>query len=539
MSFDPALGSIIDQMRANLHAVGIQATESDLQGIAEKGFLQRVVAFEQLSTAQVSDTLPDYLASWEAPDQQPISDLALPHSSVAEQRVAAPSQQQLQFATIGEIAPLIRTRQVRPTELLEQLLTTISAEDSERHAFQLVLSERARAQATQAEQELASGTYRGPLHGIPIALKDLIALAGHPTTAGSRILADWVPTQHATAATLLEQAGAVIVGKARMSEFAYSPGSNNGHYGSTPNPFDDTRDAGGSSSGSAVAVATGSAYAALGSDTGGSIRIPAAFCGVVGLKPTFGRCSLHGVVPLAWSLDHLGPLTRSVGDAALLLNRLAGHDPQDARTRPNGGFALPNDLDAGVKGMRIGVLRSDGTQAPLATPEVLRAWHASLADLEAAGAELIAIDLPEFDALRIVCSAIMAQEAAAYHLPWLQTRLADYADFMRQRILAAFAYGPGALIRAQQLRASLRQRCSTLFASIDLLSTPTHPDRPPALGTPGLTSFTNPLNLLGWPAIAVPIGKDAGGLPMSIQLIAKPWGEARLLRAARAVELTR
>ncbi len=521
----------IDQLRTNLRDSGITVPESDIQGIVEKGFLSRLPTFEQIVERAPADGLPDYLAGWIEPRPADSPRPADPPGRAPAPAAGVP----LHYATVAEVGALLRTRQLSPVELAEQTLDRIAQGDLKIGAYQLVLTGRMRESARRAEREIAAGNYRGPLHGVPVAIKDLLDLAGTPTTAGSKILAGRIADRDATAVERLEAAGAVIVGKTRLSEFAYSPGSNNWHYGPTRNPWNLECDTGGSSSGSAAAVAAGLAYAALGSDTGGSIRIPASLCGVVGLKPTFGRISLHGAVPLAWSLDHLGPLTRSVADATLLLETLAGEDSRDARTRGARPF-VAGDLDAGVAGLRIGVLGDDGSGAPLGTDEALAAWRAGLAAIERAGAQLVPLDLPELESLRWLNGALLAMEASAYHLPWLRERLDDYGEFPRQRLLAAFVYPPTAFVRAQQARAALRERCATIFGRVDLLSTPTQPDGAPPLGTPAWTTFTGPFNILGWPAISVPAGLTAGGLPLGLQLVGKSWDEATVLRAAQAVE---
>ncbi|HTE84766.1 MAG TPA: amidase, partial [Dehalococcoidia bacterium] len=384
------------------------------------------------------------------------------------------------------------------------------------------------------EREIAAGNYRGPLHGIPVAVKDLLAMSGTVTTAGSKILSAWQSNFDSAGVERLKAAGAIIVGKTRMPEFAYSPGSNNPHYGPTANPWNLEHDTGGSSSGSAAAVADGLVFAALGSDTGGSIRIPASLCGLVGLKPTFGRLSLHGAVSLAWSLDHLGPLARSVADATLLLEALDGYDRRDARTRQLNAPSL--GIERGVRGVRIGVLENDGTGIPLGNADALAAWRAGLATLERNGASLVKVDLPEMRDLRVVNGAIIGVEAGAYHEAWLRERLHDYGEFARQRLLTSYAYGPGALIRAQQARAEIRRSFDAIFERVDLLSTPTMPYGAPALGTPGATVFTSPFNALGWPAISVPAGLTADRLPLGLQLTGRPWDEATVLRAAYAIE---
>ena len=515
---------VIEQLRGNLRAAGVPVAEADIQGIVEKGFLSRLADIERVIAQAPIDVVPDYLAEWGVGGDEQHQPSPM---DAAIQRHASP---------ITMIAAQLRARQISPVELTEQTLSRIAERDPELNAFQLVMADSARAAAQRAEHEIAAGEYRGPLHGVPVAVKDLLAITGTLTTAGSKILADNRTDFDAAAVERLAAAGAVIIGKTRLSEFAYSPGSNNAHYGPTRNPRNPERDTGGSSSGSAAAVGAELVYAAIGSDTGGSIRIPASLCGIVGLKPTFGRISLYGVLPLAWSLDHLGPLTRSVADAALLLETLSGYDPRDPRTRQNVPPPTPPDLDAGVRGLRIGVLGDDGSGGKLGSDAAIAAWRQGLTALEQGGAELVHIDLPEMEPLRLLNSAILAMEASAYHQPNLRARLDDYGEFMRQRILAAFAYDPRAFVRAQQARAVLRRRCAAIFAQIDLLSTPSQPDVAPPLGSLGALTFTAPFNILGWPAISVPAGTSADGLPFGLQLVGKPWDEATVLRAARVVE---
>lgn len=539
----------LSRLRANLQAAGIAATEADLAGIAEKGFLNRLADFERITAEVASDGLPDYLdfgqdGSQEA-EEDPSSVVGRPPSMVGADSVVAdpssvvgrpPSSPLAGDDTLLGVAAQIRAGAASPVELTRRALERIAEGDGRLNAFQLVLAEQALAEAQRAEAEIRAGAYRGPLHGVPVAAKDLLDIAGQPTAAGSKIRAGVIAAEDATAVARLRAAGAVVLGKTRMSEFAYSPGSNNAHYGPTCNPFDITRDTGGSSSGSAAAVAAGLAYAALGTDTGCSIRIPAAFCGLVGLKPTWGRTSLAGGVTLSWSLDHLGPLARSVADAAALLEVLAGPDPRDGRTlRPAPPFRA--DRVAGeVRGLRVGLLRDDGSGRPTAGEEQLAAARRAAEALAAAGADLVELDVPELDRLRVVGGAILAMEAAAFHLPWLRARLDDYGEFMRQRVLAAFAYEAGAFVRAQQGRAELRRSIGARLREIDILVTPIHPGPVPALGVPATNGLAIPFNCLGWPALTLPAGLGADGLPLSAQLAAHPWREATLLRAGHAVE---
>ncbi|MFQ3662398.1 MAG: amidase [Chloroflexaceae bacterium] len=515
----------IDRLRARLRAAAIPATDDDLAGIQARGFLSRLEDFERIVAGIPAETLPDFLdaGSLPAPVEAPTP------SSLA----AAPPPP---GDTLLGAAAALRAGATTPTALVEAALARITALDGSLNAFQLVLAEQALAEARRAEAELAAGQDRGPLHGLPVAVKDLLDMGGLPTTAGSLILAHTIAAADATAVARLRAAGAIIVGKTRLSEFAYSPGSNNAHYGATANPFDPTRDSGGSSSGSAVAVATGMALAALGTDTGCSIRIPAAFCGLVGLKPTWGRTSLAGAVPLSWSLDHLGPLARNVADAAALLALLAGPDPRDGRTlRPALPFA-PEAPGVDVRGLRVGLVGEDGSGRPLAEEEQRAAARRGAAALAAAGAEVLELDVPELDGLRVIGTALLGMEASAFHLPWLRTRLDAYGEFPRQRLLANFAYESGAFIRAQQGRAALRRAISERLAGLDLLVLPIHPGPIPARGTPANNGLAIPFNCLGWPALTMPAGRGSDGLPLSLQLVARPWQEATLLRAASVIE---
>lgn len=514
----------IDRLRANLRAAAIPAAEDDLAGIQARGFLNRLADFERIVAGIPAETLPDFLDAGSLPVP---AEVAAPSAAPG----AAPPADTLLGA-----AAAIRAGAATPTALVEAALARIAALDGPLNVFQLVLAEQALADARRAEAELAAGQDRGPLHGLPVAVKDLLDMAGLPTTAGSTILARSIAATDATAVARLRAAGAIIIGKTRLSEFAYSPGSNNAHYGPTANPFDPSRDSGGSSSGSAVAVTTGMALAALGTDTGCSIRIPAAFCGLVGLKPTWGRTSLAGAVPLSWSLDHLGPLTRSVADAAALLALLAGPDPRDGRTlRPAPPFAY-EEREAEARGLRVGLVREDGSGKPLAEEEQRAAARRGAEMLAAAGAEVVELDVPELDRLRVLGTALLGMEASALHLPWLRTCLDAYGEFPRQRLLANFAYAPGDFLRAQQARAVLRRAIGERLAGLDVLVLPVHPGPIPARGVPANNGLAIPFNCLGWPALSLPAGRGSDGLPLALQLAARPWQEATLLRAATVIE---
>ncbi len=514
--------TIIDRLRAALRAAGIPATESDFAGIIEKGFLSRLPDVERLLDAVDHEQLPDMLDAASLPPAASPPNGGLPVSDDP--------------TTILGIANQLQRRTVSAVELAEQALERIADYDAELNVFQIVMAESALADARAADAELAAGKVRSPLHGVPVAVKDLFDVAGYPTAAGSRIRAGVMAATDATVVERLRAAGAIIIGKTRMSEFAYSPGSNNAHYGPTANPYDRQRDSGGSSSGSGVATATGMAFAAIGTDTGGSIRIPAAHCGIVGLKPTHGRVSLAGGFTLSWSLDHAGPMTRTVADAALVLSVIAGPDPRDPRTlRPAPDFT-GGGLVAGVRNLRVGLVTADGSGQAMAGPAELAAMQRTADALAGQGAIVTPIDMPELEELRLLNQALLAMEAAALHLPWLRTRLDDYGEFMRHRILAAFIYSPADVTRVQQTRAALRRRVAARLADVDLLITPVVPSPAPALGVPTPTSFTGPWNFLGWPALSLPAGMGDDGLPRAAQLVARPWNEPLLLRAAYAAE---
>jgi aspartyl-tRNA(Asn)/glutamyl-tRNA(Gln) amidotransferase subunit A len=533
---DPPRGPIVDRLRANLREAGIPLAEADLDRILELDLLRFVVAFEDVARATPADQVPEHTGDALG---SPMIDAEAAASPTAPQAgsVLAGHEQASANSILG-VARLIRSREVSPVDLTEHALRGIAERDRELNAFQLVLADRAREAARHAEREIAAGRWLGPLHGVPVAIKDLLDVEGTPTSAGSQVRDPRPAASDATSVARLRAAGAVIVGKTRLAEFAYSPGSNNSTFGPTRNPHDPTRDTGGSSSGSGAAVAAGIVFAALGSDTGGSIRIPAAQCGIVGLKPTCGRVSLDGAVPLSWSLDHVGPMTRTVADAALVLRAIAGADPGDPRTRPMPvpEYADAAALAAGVRGLRIGVVEDDGGGEPLASDEGMKAWRDGLARLATAGAELVPIALPMLAQLRTINGPILAIEAATYHAPMMRSRLAEYGEFARLRLIAAHGYGPRAYVVAQQARGIHRRALAERIAGLHLFSTPTMPGPAPPLGVPASTRHTAGINVLGWPAISVPVGPPADGMPLGIQLVGRPWDEATVLRAGRVVE---
>ncbi|MBI2910868.1 MAG: Asp-tRNA(Asn)/Glu-tRNA(Gln) amidotransferase GatCAB subunit A, partial [Chloroflexi bacterium] len=346
----------------------------------------------------------------------------------------------LYYRSIGELAPLLKSRQLSPVELTRGFLDRIDALDHRVHAYITVTADRALADAQAAADAIGRGDYRGPLHGIPIALKDLLVTGGIRTTAHSQLLAGWVPAADGAIAARLREAGTVLLGKLALSEFAYGD-SNPAIAPPARNPWDLERAPGFSSSGSGAAVAAGLCAASVGSDTGGSIRQPAALCGIVGLKPTYGRVTRRGGLPLAWSLDHFGPLTRTVEDAALVLQALAGHDPEDPTSSP---AAVPDyraALEPAPRGLRVGVPRAFFfDRGPEVDPQAVDAVEAGLRLLERLGVQLEEVHIPSLPYCRAAQSLILMTEARAYHARTLRDRPQDLGPLLRHRLRLAGFY---------------------------------------------------------------------------------------------------
>ena len=447
--------------------------------------------------------------------------------------------------TLESAADLVRTRQVSPTSLVESCLARIESLEPRLNAFITVTKDVAREQAREAEREIAAGHYRGPLHGIPVAVKDLFATKGIRTTAGSRILSTWIPDHDATVVRKLRDAGAVLLGKLGLHEFAYGISSVNPHYGDVRNPWDITKIPGGSSGGSAVAVVAGEAYGALGSDTGGSIRIPAALCGCVGLKPTYGRASLFGAVPLSWSLDHPGPLARTTRDVAILTAAIAGPDPRDPASVDRPVPDLLSAIDMGPERLRIGVPTDyvwDGCDESIAT-----AVRAAIGELARAGAEVREMRWPRAAEYAKAPSAILGVEARAYHEGAFPGRAADYGPLVRARLVTQGDVDAETYARSMRLLLEARAGAADRdLDGVDVLAMPTVPSRAWTLEeakeigrASEWTRITRIFDFTGQPAISVPCGQDPDGLPIGIQFGARMWDEAAALRAARAYELVR
>ncbi|HUS07967.1 MAG TPA: amidase [Bryobacteraceae bacterium] len=448
--------------------------------------------------------------------------------------------------TIVEAGKALRARQISSAELLKRSLSKITALNDGLNAFLLVMEESARAEASRADAELASGRDRGPLHGIPVAVKDLFLTKGIRTTAGSKIFAGYIPDRDATVLTKLRAAGAVIVGKTHLHELAYGVTSNNPHFGPVRNPHDPNRIPGGSSGGSGAAVASGMVLMAMGTDTGGSIRIPASYCGTAGLKPTFGLVSKNGCMPLGLSLDHMGPLTNSVADAALCLNALAGYDPGDACSVKR----LPVDysvMDGSLQGVRVGWPENFFFDA--VDEEVAAAVSAAADRARLAGAEVVPVKVPDVDALNVVARVILLAEAAAVMRPYLHRREDFGKDVLALldsgQLLPATDY-----VNAQRVRRQMQADFRQLFQKIDVLLTPATPIPAPLIGETTVevagrqedvrlasTRLVRGINALGLPALSVPCGVTQSGLPIGLQIVGRAFEEKVVLQVGHALSM--
>ncbi len=431
-------------------------------------------------------------------------------------------------------------------ELTQAALQSAKRLNPALNAFLVILEESALARARQMDQERATGHLRGPLHGIPIAVKDVFCTKGVRTTCGSKILADHVPDHDAAVVEKLHAAGAVLIGKTGMHEFAYGITSNNPHFGAVRNPWNTDCIPGGSSGGSGAAVAAESVFMAMGSDTGGSIRIPAAYCGTVGIKPTTGRVSRYGVMPLDFTLDHMGPLTRTVRDAAVCLQAIAGHDGRDESSSRQ---EVPNfvpDASPSVKGLRIGV--PENFYYDHIHPDVERNVRAMIATAAELGAVLVPVRVPDIAALNAVGRVILLSEATATMSNFLDRREDIGADVLtlldQGRLMSAADY-----INAQRLRRLFQQEFAKLWGHADCLLTPTTPNPAPRIGQTTVelgdamedvrlasTRLVRGINVLGLPALSLPCGLTRDGMPSSVQLIGQPFDEVTLFRLGAALE---
>lgn len=447
--------------------------------------------------------------------------------------------------TLLEAAAALRRREISSAELTAAALQRIERLNPSTNAMQTVMAESARERARRADEELARGEGRGPLHGIPIAVKDLFRTKGVRTTGGSKLFEDYVPDYDATVVEWLREGGAVLIGKTGMHELAYGITSSNPHFGAVRNPWDRDRIPGGSSGGSGAAVAAGMVSMAMGSDTGGSIRIPAAFCGVVGLKPTYGRVTRFGAMPLAFTLDHMGPLTRSVRDAAAVLNCIAGYDAGDETSSRRPVENYVPDVEPSIRGLRIGF--PENFYFERLDPDVDAAVRAAFNAAASRGAEIVPLRVPDIAAINTVARVILLAEASALMEPHLERRDQFGADVLalldQGRFLPATDY-----INAQRLRRAMQCEFARLWSHVDCLFTPTTPVTAPRIGETTVsvgsetedvrlaaTRLVRAINPLGLPAVSIPCGTDRRSLPIGLQIVGPPFAEALILRVAQAL----
>ncbi|MDX2159148.1 MAG: amidase [Hyphomicrobiaceae bacterium] len=448
----------------------------------------------------------------------------------------------LAYLGLAEAGHLIAARKLSPVELTDALIARIERLDPMFHAFIRQMPEQARAAARTAEAEIMAGRRRGPMHGIPVGLKDIIDLEGVPTTCHSRIFVDHSAKSDAEVTRRLKDGGAVIMGKLSTHEFAIGGPSFDLPWPPAVNPWGGAHFPGGSSSGSGVALAAGMMPAALGTDTGGSVRNPASMCGIVGLKPTYGRVSRRGVFPLAFSLDHVGPMTRSVLDNALLLNVLAGHDPQDPGSADVATLDYAAEIGLDLKGLVIGHVRHfyDGDEK--AHPEQLAALDAAADVMRKLGAEVREIRLPPLQVYTACNRTILASESYAIHRRFLQERPKDYGALARQRILTGAGLTAADYIDALRQRARLIAETETAMAGLDAIVTASSMDPAPRIDDAEACARVyprqarQPFNITGQPALAMPAGFSSDGLPLSVQIVGHNWQEARVYRIAHAYE---
>ncbi|MEW6272463.1 MAG: amidase [Thermodesulfobacteriota bacterium] len=450
--------------------------------------------------------------------------------------------------SVAELARLVSRRDASPREVVEHFVRRIESENPRLNAFVTVCADSALRRADELTEELAHGTYRGPLHGIPVAIKDLTDTAGVRTTYGSKLFRDHVPAEDAEPVRRLLAAGAVIVGKTNTHEFAFGTTTNNPHFGATQNPWRTGHVPGGSSGGSGAAIGGGLAPLATGTDTGGSIRIPSAACGCVGIKPSYGRVSLRGTYPLATTLDHIGPLARTAEDCALALGALAGFDREDPSSRDLPAEDFGRDIGRSLRGLRIG---DAPAYRPMPASESVLAGHAAaLRTLRELGAEVVEVVLPDAQQVNAATSILLLAESYAQHAELLAASRDAYGADVREQLEMSAGIDVPALIRAQHARERIARTVGELLThDIDVLLLPTMAVTAPLIGettvdidgnavpiAPAMASYTLLHNATRLPTVAVPTGLDGDGLPTSVQLTAADGREALALGVAHALE---
>jgi aspartyl-tRNA(Asn)/glutamyl-tRNA(Gln) amidotransferase subunit A len=446
------------------------------------------------------------------------------------------------FFTIAEAAKQIAAKGLSPVELTQACIDRITALNPTLHAFLLVTAERAMTEAKAAEARMMSGTLKGPLDGIPIAHKDIYNTAGIRTTAHSKLLEDNVPDTDSVVVTKWADAGTVLLGKLATHEFAMGGPSFDLPWPPARNPWNPEHFTAGSSSGTGAAVAAGMVLGGTGSDTGGSIRGPAALCGIAGIKPTYGLCSRTGVLPLSFTMDHTGPMAWTVEDCALLLQAMAGYDPTDPASANQPVPDYTKDINAGVKGLRIGVIRHFFETDNPVSPATKAGIDHAMEVFEHLGAEVRDITLSPMAEYHAVGSIILTSEAYAIHQPWLKTRFNDYGELFRDRIALGAFMSSADYVQAIRRRRILCQEVATAFETCDILVSASQAAEAPKImevpkwGNLERPSLTMPFNVTGNPAMSVCTGLGAGNLPVCMQFIARPFDEVTLFRAGHAYE---
>jgi aspartyl-tRNA(Asn)/glutamyl-tRNA(Gln) amidotransferase subunit A len=449
--------------------------------------------------------------------------------------------------SLTTLSRAFREKRLSPVEIVGALLDRIEAVDKDLNAFITVTGERALEAASRAQEEVMAGRCRGRLHGVPLGLKDLIYTEGVRTTMGSTFFRDYVPAYSATVALKLEEVGAVLVGKTNTHEFAYGPTGDRSYFGPTRNPYDTSRISGGSSGGSGAAVAAKLLYGSLGSDTAGSVRIPSALCGVVGMKPTFGRVSKHGLFPLSWTLDHVGPLTRTVEDNAILLSALAGHDPQDPYSANEPAENFARDLGRSVRGTMVGLPRDFYFE--LVEDEVGERVREATGVFRSLGVEVREVGIPHLRETLKAQRYTLAADAYAIHEERLKSASEKFDEEVRERLLEGEGLKAHRYASAQQRKLKAKDEFERALRGVDVLLAPTVPiaatlidRREVKVGgyeepvRSAVTRLTGPANLNGFPSLSVPCGFTASGLPVGMQLIGRPFDEATLYRFGHAYE---
>ena len=449
--------------------------------------------------------------------------------------------------TVTELADLIKTRKVSPVEVTENLLEYIDHINPKTNAYISITADTALKSARKAETEITSGNYKGVFHGVPIALKDNIYFGKELTTMASKIHGDFIPGHDATVTAKLREAGAIFTGKLNMHEYAWGADNNNPHFGAVHNPWNPEKIPGGSSGGSGAAVASHSTYSSLGTDTAGSIRIPSASCGTVGLKPTHGRVSKYGIYPLAWSLDHVGPIAKSVADAAAMLSTISGFDINDPTSANVPVHNYLSGLNGSVKGLRIGI--NEDYFFKDVDSRVEKIVRDRIADLEKMGAVIKPVSIPTLRHAQWIVLATGLPEASTIHHRNLQTRPNDFGADIRLLFEIGELFSGVDYLQAQQARRQLKIEFVKALSEVDVIITPTIPLIPPNIGVDtvdinGNTGsyiensirFTGPSNLTGLPALSVPAG-IAEGMPVGLQIIGRAFDEARILNVGMAIEL--